>query len=254
MKNTIVTVVAVLVAVAFAVWGGYVFSTQTIIEDAKLYTMIPLYIVCVFLGVFVEEFVHEGAHFMVGVMCNMGVSVPKIRLFRSSSVEVCPKGVKCLKGRFIATVLAGLIFDLLLIALGVMAFIIPEVPAIIGLASPYALYSFIINVAPLEYAQGKTDGLIVWEFITKQPTAQVLMNILKIQGSLRSGKLMTELDEGLFLDVPQLPEDDLNFIILTQLRYEYYLANDNDSEAYKYFVRYQDLIQYLPSEYKDEKK
>lgn len=253
MKNKLVTAIAAVLAVAFAAFGGYVFCTQTTIE-AELYALIPVYIVLLLAGVFVEEFVHEGAHFMVGGICSMGVRPPKIRLFKSSSVEMCPKGVKGLKGRFLATVLAGLVFDLLLVAAGAIAFAVPSVPALIGFASPYALYSFIINAAPLEYGEGKTDGLVALEIIKKEPTAQVLMNILKIQGYLRGGALMSELDESLFLDVPQLPEDDINFIILTQLRYEYYLAKGNDSEAYKYFVRYRQLIQYLPSAYKEGKK
>lgn len=253
MKNKLVTIIAAVLAVAFAAFGGYVFCTQTTIE-AELYALIPVYIVLLLVGVIVEEFVHEGAHFLVGGICSMGVKAPKIKLFKSSSVELCPKGVKGLKGRFIATVLAGLVFDLLLIAVGVIAFAVPSVPAIIGFASPYALYSFIINVAPFEYGEGKTDGLVALEMIKNEPTAQVLMNILKIQGYMRSGVLMSDLDEGLLLDVPQLPEDDINFIILTQLRYEYYLAKEDDSEAYKYFVRYQQLIQYLPSAYKEGKK
>lgn len=254
MKNKIVTLVGAFLAIAFAVWGGIMFCIQTDLPDAQLYTLIPVYIVSIFLGVFVEEFVHEGAHFLIGAICSMGVQLPKIRLFKSSSVDLCPKGVKGMKGRFLVTVCAGLFFDFLLIVLGVISFSVPKVPPILGIASPYALYSFIINVVPLEYAQGKTDGLVAWEMITKKDTAKVLLHVLLIQGSLRAGKLMTELDEGLFLDVPQLPEDDLNFILLTQLRYEYYLAKNDDSEAYKYFARYQQLIQYLPSEYKDGKK
>jgi hypothetical protein len=67
---------------------------------------------------------------------------------------------------------------------------------------------------------------------------------------MRTGTKLEEIDENLLLDLPQLPEDDINFIILTQLRYEYYLAKGNDSEAYKYFARYKDLIKYLPDGYK----
>ncbi len=253
MKNKIITIIAAVLAVAFGAAGGYVFCTTTTIES-ELYAIIPVYIVLLFVGVFVEEFVHEGAHFMVGGICSMGVKPPKLKFFKSSSVEVCPKGVKGLKGRFFSTVIAGLIFDFLLIALGVIAFAVPSVPALVGFASPYALYSFIINVAPLEYGEGKTDGLVALELIRNEPTAKVLMNILYIQGYLRNGVLLSDLDESLLLDVPQLPEDDINFIILTQLRYEYYLAKGNDSEAYKYFMRYQQLIQYLPSAYKEGKK
>jgi hypothetical protein len=73
-----------------------------------------------------------------------------------------------------------------------------------------------------------------------------MVNILRVQGQVNGGKNLADIDESLLFDLPQLPEDDINFIILTQLRYEYYLAKGNDSEAYKYFTRYKDLIKYLP--------
>ena len=253
MKNRIVTAIAAVLAIIFAAVGGYVFCTQAY-PEAEIYTTIPVYIVSILLGVFVEDIIHEGAHFLVGSICRMGVKIPKIRLLKSSSVELYPKGIKGMKARLIATVIAGLIFDLLLVALGVIAFVAPSVPVILGFAGPYALYSLIINATPLEYGEGKTDGLVALEVIKNEPTAQVMMNVLKIQGQIRSGKLLKDIDEGLLLDVPQLPEDDINFIILTQLRYEYYLAKGNDSEAYKYFMRYQQLIDYLPSSYKEGKK
>ncbi|MGN1373414.1 MAG: hypothetical protein ACI4VK_05135 [Candidatus Coproplasma sp.] len=249
MKNKIVTAIAAVLAILFAGLGGYIFCTQSDI-NAELYTTIPVYLVSLILGVFVEDIIHEGAHFLVGSICLMGIKVPKIRLFRSSSVEMCPKGVKGMRARLIATVLAGLVFDILLVALGVIAFVAPSVPTIVGFAAPYALYSLIINGVPLEYGEGKTDGLVALEVIKNDPSAQVMINILKIQGLMRSGVFLKDIDEGLFLDVPQLPEDDINFIILTQLRYEYYLAKGNDTEAYKYFMRYQQVIQYLPSGYK----
>ncbi|MGN0812981.1 MAG: hypothetical protein ACI4MQ_05710 [Candidatus Coproplasma sp.] len=253
MKNKIVTAIAAVLAIIFAAVGGYVFCTQSNL-DAGLYTTIPVYLVSLILGAFIEDIVHEGAHFLVGSICRMGVKVPKIRLFKSSSVEMCPKGVKGMKARLIATVIAGLILDLLLVVLGVIAVAAPSVPAIVGFAAPYALYSLIINAVPLEYGEGKTDGLVALEVIKNEPTAQVMLNILKIQGQMRSGVFLKDIDEGLLLDVPQLPEDDINFIILTQLRYEYYLAKGDDSEAYKYFMRYQQLIEYLPSGYKNGKK
>lgn len=253
MKNKIVTAIAATLAIVFAALGGYVFCTQSNLK-AELYTTIPVYLLSIILGALIEDIVHEGAHFLVGSICRMGVKVPKIRFFKSSSVEMCPKGVKGMKARLIATVIAGLFFDVLLIALGVIALTVPSIPAIVSFAAPYALYSFIINAAPLEYGEGKTDGLVALEVIKNEPTAQVMLNILKIQGLMRSGVFLKDIDEGLFLDVPQLPEDDVNFIILTQLRYEYYLSKGNDSEAYKYFMRYQQLIDYLPSGYKNGKK
>jgi len=249
MKSTLVTTVAAVIAIILAIVGGILFCKDAAFADVELYALIPIYVILVVLGAFASDLIHEGAHLIVGLICLMGVKPPKIRIFRSSSVEVFPYGSKHMRARMIATASAGLIFDLLLVVLGVIALAVPTVPVFFCIVLPYAFYAFVINVVPLEYKSGKTDGLVVWELITNQPTAQVMLAILKIQGLQHSGKLLRELDESLFLDVPQLPEDDVNFIILTQLRYEYYLAVGNDSEAYKYFMRYKDLVGYLPAEY-----
>lgn len=246
---TVITVVAAIFAVALAVWGGYVFCTQVTIADAQLYALIPIYIILILLGAFIDELVHEGAHFLVGTMLSMGVKVPKIRIFKSSSVEVFPKGDRAMRLRFILTAAAGLFFDFLIIILGVIALIVPSVPAFFALGLPYAFYSLVINVVPLEYGAGKTDGLAVMEAIRNNDSTKVMFAILKIQGMVNGGKLLREVPESMLLDVPQIQEDDINFIMLTQLRCEYYEAIGNDSEAYKYFLRYKDIIRYLPDGY-----
>lgn len=252
MKNRLVTALAAVLAAGLAVWGGYVFCTQ--VNLAELYALIPVYVILVFLGAFFEQLVHEGAHFLVGAICKMGVKAPKLRLFKSSCVEVNPKGAKAMRLRFALTAAAGLFFDLLLIALGVIAFAVPSVHPLFGIALPYAFYSFVINAAPLEYSGGKTDGLVICEILSKDASSKVLLAILRVQGLVNGGLPLKDVEEGMLIDLPQLPEDDINFIILTQLRYEYYLAKGDDSKAYKYFLRYQDVIRYLPEGYKDGKK
>ena len=249
MKNTVITAVAAVIAVVLAVIGGIMFCTDASFANVELYALIPIYIILVIFGAFADDLIHEGAHLLVGLICLMGVKPPKIRIFKSSSVDVFPYGSRHMRARMIATASAGLAFDFLLMTLGIISLAVPSVPVFFCIVLPYAFYAFLINVVPFEYKNGKTDGLVVWELITNKPTAQVMLAILKIQGLQHSGKLLRELDESLFLDVPQLPEDDLNFIIMTQLRYEYYLAVGNDSEAYKYFMRYKDLVGYLPAGY-----
>ncbi len=253
MKNkslpVVITVVAAVFAVALAVWGGFAFCTQVKIADAQLYALIPIYILLIVLGAVIDELVHEGAHFLVGAMLLMGVKVPKIRIFKSSSVEMYPKGVKAMRLRFILTAAAGLFFDLLIIVLGIIALTVPSVTPVLAITLPYAFYTFVINVVPLEYAAGKTDGLAVVEAIANDDSTQVMFAVLKIQGLVNGGMLLREVPESMLLDVPQIQEDDVNFIMLTQIRFEYYEAVGNDSEAYKYFMRYKELIRYLPSLY-----
>lgn len=249
MKSTITITVAAVISLALAAYCGYAFCTDTATQGLELYAVIPVYIISLLLGAFVVELVHEGGHLIAGLCCRMGIKLPKIRLFRSSSVDLFPYGEKGMRARMIMTSSAGLLLTLLLIVVGVCALAIPQVSVILSVMLPYAVYSFIVNVAPLEYASGKTDGLIVWELVTGAPSAEVMLTVLEIQGLVHSGTQLADVPEAKFFEVPQLPEDDINFIILTQLRYEYYLAKGNDSEAYKYFARYKELLVYLPSEY-----
>ena len=254
MKQAVLTTVAAIIAAALAAVGGYVFCTDALFADLQLYALIPIYIALVVLSAFIDDIIHECAHFLVGLICSMGPKLPKIRIFASSSIEVYPYGAGHMKARMTATAIAGLIADLLLIALGVVALTVPQVPRCLCVPLPYAAYAFLINAFPFEYKSGKTDGLVAWELLTNKPTARVLLAILKIQGLQHSGKALGEIDEKLFLDVPQLPEDDVNFIILTRLRYEYYRAVKDEEKADKYYKRYKDLEEYLPEGYggKDE--
>ena len=240
---------AVISAAALAAWGGYVVCTDEMFAAVQLYALIPIYIVLVILSAFIDDFLHELAHLLVGLICMMGPKLPQMRILGSSSIAVYPYGSRHMKARMIATTSAGLIFDLLIIALGVVALAVPQVPSYLCVFLPYAFYAFFINVIPLEYKSGKTDGLVVWELVTDKPTAQVMIAILKFQGMRHCGTPLREIDESLLTDVPQLPEDDENFVILTQLRYEYYNDAGNESLAQKYRTRFKDLTGCFPEEY-----
>jgi hypothetical protein len=250
MKNKIIYAVIVVLSVGLAVLCGYMFCTRLTIEDGGLPALIGVYIVAVLLSTVLVDVIHEGGHFLVGVICRMGVKVPKINIFSSSSVQVNPKGAKHIKGRMLATTLSGCSFTFLLVILGIISLDVPSVSCVFCFILPFSFYHFCVNIVPLEYSKGKTDGLVALEIIKNEPTAQVMLAILKVQGLINDGTKLEDVDESLLIDLPQLPEDDINFIILTQLRYEYYSACGNDTEAYKYFMRYKDLVQYLPSEYK----
>ncbi|MGN0814080.1 MAG: hypothetical protein ACI4MH_02470 [Candidatus Coproplasma sp.] len=252
MKN-VVYALTVVISLALAAYCGFVFCTQTVIEGAGLESLIPAYVVLILLSVLFSDFAHEGAHYLVGACCKMGVKMPKIRFFRSSSLEVYPKSEKHIKGRMIATASAGLVINLACAVVGAIALFAPQIPSFLCVLLPYSFYSFAVNAVPFEYGGGKTDGLVIWELIRNDDSAKVMLVILKIQGMMQSGVKLSQIPEAMLFEVPQLPEDDINYIILTQLRYEYYLERGNDTEAYKYFMRYKELVQYLPSEYKEKK-
>ncbi len=255
MKSKILFWSSLIISLALAVLCGYVFCTRVVFEGAGLESLVPAYIILLFLSIIFSDLVHEGAHLLVGVCCNMGIKPDKYRIFRTSSVNVYPKGARGMRGRMIATASAGIVVNFACLVLGIISVCVPGVSAVFCILLPYSAYIFLINAVPDDRNGAKNDGMIVWELITNADSAAVMLQILRIQGMVRTGTKLADVPEAMFFDVPQLPEDDINYIILTQLRYEYYLERGNDSEAYKYFLRYKDLIDYLPSEYqtRDEK-
>ncbi len=249
MKSKIIFWSSLIISLALAVVCGYIFCTRVTFENSGLESVIPAYIVLLFLSIIFSDLVHEGAHLIVGLICGMGIKPDKYRIFRTSSVNVFPKGSKGMRARMIATTSAGLIANLLCLVLGITGCCLPEYFAVFSVLLPYSVYIVLINAVPDQRNGAKNDGCLLFELITGADSARVMLQILRIQGMVRSGTKLSEVPEAMFFEVPQLPEDDLNFIILTQLRCEYYTQRGNDSEAYKYFLRFQDLIQYLPSEY-----
>ena len=174
----------------------------------------------------------------------------KIRFYKSSSVDVYPKGAKRMKARLGLTVCAWLFADLLLMALGLVALFVEAVPTSLAAVLPYALYQFVVNAFTAAYSGGKSDGQVIFEVLKGDPSALVLLAILRVQGMVHEGTKLEDIDEGLLTDLPQLPEDDINFIILTQIRYEYYLTKGDKEKADKYLERFNSLSEYLPDEYK----
>lgn len=252
MKQKLVIALAAVTAVLLSAWGGYVFCMQVnIVGFDKLYALIPTYIVLLAVCAVIAELLHEGGHYIVGAILKMGVRLPQMRFFRSSSVEINPKGVKGLRARFVITAGAGLFLDLVLIAVGVVALTVPQVTPIYGAFLPYATYAFIVNVAPLEYSGGKTDGLVIVEALSNSDSSKVMFAVLRVQGLVNSGVPLKDVEESVIIDVPQVQEDDINFIILTQLRYEYYLAKGDEEKAQKYLSRFNELKQYLPEGYRE---
>lgn len=248
-RNICITIIAAVLALGAAGYCGYAFCTD-LYGELHIAALIAIFVAVLAVGTVVVELSHECAHLFMGLICSMGVRSVKIRFFRSSSVDVYPKGAKRMKARLVLTAGAGLFADLFLIALGFVALFVEAVPTSLAAVLPYALYQFVVNAFPAAYSGGNSDGLVVWEALKGDPSAQVMLAILRVQGMVHAGTKLEDVDENLLTDLPQLPEDDINFIILTQIRYEYYLAKGDKEKADKYLERFNSLSEYLPDEYK----
>ena len=106
---------------------------------------------------------------------------------------------------------------------------------------PTSVWLYLINIVPVRYSGGKTDGLILFEIAKNDDTAKVMLAVLSVQAQVLRGKPIQEVDENLLFGVPQIAEDEEAFIALTELRYEYFNAKGDEQQAEKYRLRFEEL-------------
>ena len=196
----------------------------------------------------VLSLIHELGHMLFGAVVKIK-AVPdfnKRLIFGSASCTVVPKTDESLKGRIIFTASGGLFINLLFIALGIVALFVPTVPVAISICVlPASFYLFALNVIPVQFDGGKTDGLVIYELIKNIDSAKVMIAVLTVQAQILNGKKIDEIDENLLFGLPVIQEDDQSFIALTELRYQYFTAKGDTEQALKYKERLEQLKEYM---------
>ncbi len=236
MKNRIVNIFVLILSLAVGAYCVYASSAAR-----ENWAFIPMNAALVLLFFPLATIFHEVGHMLFGATVKIKVAAVRIRIFQSSSIKIVPKTDKNLKGRMIFTSFGGLFLNLIFIALGTLALFIAETPTEISAVLPASLYLFVFNAIPLELESGKTDGLVISELTKNTDTAKVMLAVLTVQAQVLNGKPIEEVDEGLLLNVPQIREDDISFISLTELRYEYFKAKGDEEQAEKYRARFEEL-------------
>lgn len=248
MKARLLTVFALLAAVACALPCGHAFCTRADIFGLSGYALIGVYIALLAACVVLTDIAHECGHVLAGLCCKMGVKLQKYRPFRSSSVEVHPRGAGHMRLRMLITASGGLLITALVAALGLTALFVPAIHPVCCVLAPYPVYLFIVNAVPA----GDNDGSVICGLISRSDSSLVMLAVLAVQGMVAAGTPLKDVPEDMLADLPQLPEDDVYFIILTKLRCEYYAARGDSAAAQKYFERYRQIECYLPSEYRTD--
>ena len=148
MKARLLTVFALLAAVACALPCGHAFCTRADIFGLSGYALIGVYIALLAACVVLTDIAHECGHMLAGLCCKMGVKLQKYRPFNSSSVEVHPRGAGHMRLRMIITASGGLLITALVAALGLTALFVPALHPVCCVLAPYPVYLFIVNVVP----------------------------------------------------------------------------------------------------------
>ena len=221
MKAKLITAAGVVAALVLAVAAGYVFCVRADLFKAGHDALAAIYVLLVAASVPFCDVLHECGHLVAG---------------------------KSMRARMLATSLGGLAVNAITFALGVAALCTSAMPSAFAALAPYSAYLLIVNAVPCE-GEGKNDGLVASELIRLTDSSRVMLAVLRAQGMVNGGVPLANIPQALLFDLPQLPEDDVNFIILTQLRSEYFSARGDAAEAEKYFDRFEQIKCYLPEGY-----
>lgn len=211
---------------AFVSWQEY--GLWSIAVCAAMLLALPL-----------SSLLHELGHMLFGAICKIK-AVPKFKLFGSSCCKLIPKTDKGLKARLFFTALGGVLINMAVALIALVAVRFLKAPAWLTFIIPSNIYLCILNIIPAQFNSGATDGLVCNELINNTDTAKVMTAVLTVQARILNGGKIEEQEELLF-NLPQIREDDINFIALTELRYEYFKAKGDTEQAQKHFARLEEL-------------
>lgn len=175
----------------------------------------------------------------------------------AGATEMLPRNSEKLYPRFLWTVAGGLLFSFLAFAALFACFLFYRrlpfaVFALTCTGLPYAFHLFFYNLLPLDNDSLFTDGAIFWGLLHRDASYRTAVNILAVEGYLNEGLAPAEIDAELYFGLPQLPEDDINFIILTSYRLMYYLDADDKAKAVAACERLESLMEYVPEYYEKD--
>lgn len=233
----------------------------------------PFFVILLFLGFsivcgLVCTLFHELGHLIFGKINNFAFLSFTVWFFRISkigkklrfdfvkmneeagSTEFIPIGTKNLEKRLKSMTFGGLLFSFITMLFSLPVFFITSTPlwlyCFLAMFLPIGAFVLFGNALPMVNDGAYNDGGVIYGINKQTDSIKVLINILKVHAELYKGKTPAEIDETLYFDLPQLPEDDINFITLLNLRYNYYLDKQDYENAKKIISRLTTLTEYMP--------
>ncbi len=234
----------------------------------QMFASILRFLIGAIIAGFFNTVAHELGHYYVGKKNGFAFSSMSIWFFRWKKVkdktrfefilmgeeagytEMIPTQTDDIDKKFIKMTKGGINASLLITILGLpplfMGFLPIWVYSIWAMFLPVGLYYYFGTLLPTTTEGVLNDGAVIANIKNKTDSALVMINLLKIQAQSYAGKSPKEIDEALYFDLPQLPEDDINFAMLLNARYSYYLDKEDYENAKKITARLLSLEDYLP--------
>ncbi len=248
------------------------FMCPTINDNAfngDMALLILLYVVGAIVAGFVNTVIHELGHLIAGkiqgfVFVSMTVwffkwtkengktSFSFCRLGDEAGyTEMVPKNAENLRKRYKKVTEGGIIASFFLMLLSVLPvalldFMPVGLYAVLSMFLPLSTYFYLGSTLPMSSEGFKNDGAVARMLKKDTDECKVAVNILAIHSELYNGKRPSEIDERLYFDVPQLPEDNVYFFYLLDARYAYYVDKGEIENALKVNERLQSVLDYMP--------
>ncbi len=215
-----------------------------------------------------NAFVHELGHLIVGKKNNFVFSSIVVWFFKwkkegnktkfslvfmgeeAGYTEMIPRDADNVRTGYMKMTRGGIIASFIFMILGIPPLFMPFLPvwifSIWSMFLTIGIYYFLGVILPISTNGVFNDGAVLYNIRHNTDTAKVMINLLKIQANLYTGKTPSEIDESLYFDLPQLPEDDVNFALLLHARYMYFVDKKDYENAKKTMDRILSLEEYLP--------
>ncbi len=262
MKRKLPTIYAVICLLGtLAGWGLVVWRAWEAGNASLVAALLGL-----MLSLFVAPFLHELGHILFAKRVNMQIVYAKFFCFElcrkrgrmrfrivppfgAEQTQAVPKTSGNMQKRAKKYVLGGLVFSgvflvFLVLTAVVLGIFVRPFFVLFGFL-PYTAYLFFLNVLPLEYGSGKTDALVYRGLKRGYDAERTMLSAMEIQGKLYEGKRFAEIEETLFFELPQLPEDEPLFALLLDLRYRYFLDKEEEQKAADCLNRLANSQEYL---------
>lgn len=229
---------------------------------------------------FFVSFMHELGHILAGLL--FGFRVERLKIYHlmfyynkntpvvaidpksgvAGACEMYPVKERNIEKNYFALTAGGIVLT------SIIFFVVLFITIYFGLNNVrpevYPVFSFFImwlpasffytffNAIPFENEDGKSDGGVLLGIKKKHPSELTAVNILKIHYKMYVGLRPSEIDRYLFFSPSQLPETDVNFILLTQLQYMYCKDMGETKKAAEYLNRLESIYDMLPSSIRPE--
>ena len=165
--------------------------------------------------------------------------------------EMVPNGSENLEQRFINLTRGGVLANVISMFLFIVPLFFVDSGVLLCFICPLfplSLYYVLDNLLPTNKNGVRNDGGVIFGIKNQDDESKVLLSVLNIQSKMVEGLTPSQIDESLYFDLPQLPEDNQYFINLLSLRYNYYLDKEDYENASKVLDRIGSLADYMPND------